>query len=144
MALLLAWTSVYAAGSGVFLSAFCKTTLTAAMVSLGQLAFFWGILPFLLPPVAGALAPSNPRQFCEQTSGYFNASPLHQLFDTVEDSGGHESRQIKSQIGRGAEDSIPQANFAEPPSDEDLRELARPSGWSSPPRTMTTGGTGRN
>ena len=92
----------------------------------GPACLLLGILPFLLPPVA-ELAPSNPRQFCEQPPDISTPARCISCFDTVEDSGGHESRQIKSQIGRGAEDSIPQANFAEPPSDEDLRELRDPA-----------------
>ena len=49
-------------------------------------------LLFLLPPVAGGLAPSNPQRFCEQASGYFNASPPYQLVNTIETPAATEVR----------------------------------------------------
>ncbi len=122
--MLLAWTTVYATGSGVFLSAFCRTTLSAAMVSLGQLAILWGILPFLLPPVAGALAPSNPQRFCEQASGYFNASPPYQLVNTIENSCGHRSEDLKLEIvALAAEEVAAQSNSVDQPSQDRIGQI---------------------
>jgi ABC-type transport system involved in multi-copper enzyme maturation permease subunit len=82
--LILVWVTVYALGSGLFLSTHCKTTLVACLICIGQLAFLWGLLPTLAAPLGRTICPDDPAAFERQAGVFFTASPLNAIHDSIE------------------------------------------------------------